>query len=125
MSTILGANGQPAASSTPEAEPATPMRDQSETRDVRTVPTGVLCFNLCLCANGLQLNRMTLEQIGLQMQQQKMIVDPPEVHHLKAIMEHQTMARDVMVGELNHRFRAVDAARLAEIAAETPKEDLT
>jgi hypothetical protein len=118
MSTILGSDGKPAVEPEQTARPEANGRDKSETRDVRTVPTGVLFFNLCLCANGGQMNKMMLEQMQHQMQQQKIIVDPPEVQHLKAILEHQMMARDVMVGELNYRFRDVDERRLAGIKME-------
>jgi len=115
MSTILGSDGNPAVE---PAKPEANGRDKSETRDVRTVPTGVLFFNLCLCANGGQMNKMMLEQMQHQMQQQKVIIDPPEVQHLKAILEHQMMARDVMVGELNYRFKEVDERRLAGLKME-------
>ena len=128
MSTILGADGKPTTE--PEAErPATNGHDKSETRDVRTVPTGVLIFNLCLCANGLQMNKMMLEQVTAEMRQQKIIVDPPQVQQLKAVLEHQYMARDVMVGEINFRFRELDAQRVSKLEMEvvdrTAKEELT
>lgn len=129
MSSILGANGKPVAEPEKDSPSTSNNREKSETRDVRTVPTGVLIFNLCLCANGLQLNRMTLDQVQMQMQQQKVIIDPPEVQQLKAILEHQYMARDVMVGELNFRFKDLDERRLAALGLtveeDAPKEELT
>jgi len=118
MSTILGSDGKPTEPTEPTSRPDSNGREKSETRDVRTVPTGVLFFNLCLCANGLQLNKMTLEQVTMQMTQQKIIIDPPEVQQLRAVLEHQYMARDVMVGELNFRFRDMDERRLAALDME-------
>lgn len=115
MSTILGADGKPAAEPEPENRPSTNGHDKSETRDVRTVPTGVLVYNLCLCAGGSQINKMTLEQMQMQMKVQKIIIDPPEVQHLRAVLEHQMMARDVMVGELNFRFKEIDEKRIASL----------
>ena len=112
MSTILGADGKPTEPET-EARPEANGKDRSETRDVRTVPMGVLMYNLMLCANGYQMNKMMLEQMSMQMRQQKIIIDPPEVQHLKAILEHQHMARDVMVGEINFRFKEIDERRIA------------
>ena len=118
MSTILGADGKPAAEPETPPKPESNGRDRSEVQDVRTVETGVLVFNLCLCANGMQMNKMMLEQISAEMKQQKIIVDPPQVQQLKAVLEHQTMARNVMVGELNYRFREIDEARKANLSTE-------
>jgi hypothetical protein len=116
MSTILGADGKPPERQ--EQHAGANGHDKTETQDVRTVPMGVLIYNLTLCAGGTQMNKMMLQQMQMQMQQQKIIIDPPEVQHLKAILEHQTMARNVMVGEINFRFKDSDARRIAECGLE-------
>jgi hypothetical protein len=128
MSTILGADEKPTEPTEAEqpARPESNGRDKSETRDVRTVPMGVLMYNLMLCANGLQMNKMMLEQLSMEMKMKKIIIDPPEVQQLKAILEHQHMARDVMVGEINFRFKEIDERRIAtmdmQVVDRTPKE---
>jgi len=116
MSTILGSNGKPLEDEVKKDGPN--GADKSEVQDVRTVPTGVLLFNLCLCSNGMQMNRMTLDEMTRIMKEQKVIADPPEVAYLKEALQHQLMARNVMVGELNYRFRDLDKKRLEEIQLE-------
>jgi len=121
MSTILGSDGRPATDPT---EPAPPTNghnktpDKSEVQDVRTVPTGVLFYNLVLCGNGMQTNKMILDQIQHEMAQQKVIIDPPQVQQLKEVLAHQLNARNVMVGELNFRFADIDARRIANLGIE-------
>jgi len=119
MSTlILGADGKPATeegSAKPEetTRPGSNGKDKTENRDVRTVPMGVLLYNFNLCVVDMHINKLTLGQMMQMMHQQKMVTEPPEIVHIKAAIEHQTMFRDVMVGELNARFKDVDERRLA------------
>jgi len=122
MSAILGANGQPAELATDAPRMST--TEVRETRDVRVVTSGILHLNLSMTIHRLNMHHMMLQQVEEQMKQQKVIIDPPEVQHLRALIENDLMARDVMVREIDHRERHVDAARLAEVAGETPKADL-
>lgn len=118
MSTILGADGKPVV----EPETAKPVsngqsKERSEVRDVRTVPTGVVVYNLMLTCFKLEMNKMTHDQMMHLMQQQKMIVDPPEVVHIRAAIENLSMARDVMMADLNARFKDIDEAHAVNLKA--------
>jgi len=112
MSTILGADGRPAE---PTATSPDATKDDRRTMDVREVPMGILVYNLVRNTIGQQFNKMALEQMQHVMQQQKMVVDPPELVELKADAERQELLIMAVAGEINHRFKDTDARRLLDV----------
>ena len=89
------------------------MSDKQENpvADIRSIPTGLLVMNVSMASHAVTSNEMQLQMVMMQMAQEKMIVEPPQVTQMKETLVEQKVHRDRMVLELNERFKTLDTER--------------
>lgn len=86
---------------------------ETDSIDIRTVPSGTLIYNLIRCtAEELGIEGM-LHHHEMTKHQNKMIVDPPEVLRAKEMLTAMQNARYKLANEVNIRFQSADAMRIA------------
>ena len=123
MSSIVGPGGRPIEEKVSEEKDGagahpTNGKSNQELLDIRTVETGTLVYNLVLATQDERAVAMAVHQMEMMKAQQKMVVDPPPLEMAKQQFEIHEKRRFAMANELNQRFRAIDAARLAEAGIE-------
>jgi hypothetical protein len=108
MSTILDKNQKPING-----------QDQNrQTHDVRVVPTGTLIYNLIrFTGEDVGLGN-AIQQFEMAKQQQKMVVDPPQLAKLKEHHQEVQHHRYIIAAELNARFADLDGAYRARLGIE-------
>lgn len=100
-----------------------PIGTVTDQVDVRRASTGLLLYNLILCTNSLQQNTAVLMQMREAWKQQGLVGSPPQLAQLEHTVAEQTRARDIMVRNLEDRFRGVDEIYWARLGiAFTPAE---
>lgn len=92
-----------------------------EIQDVRTVPSGTLFYNLAVVTAKEEAMGGMVQHIEMQKQQQKLLVDPPELVFLKSQLEHFMQMRYIIAQELNSRFKDLDEERCTKLGIQVMK----
>lgn len=119
-------NGRPIKSEEKAEEKSSTKNGESSAekmQDVRTVPRGLLIYNLMVCTVDLKMSSAGLEQMEAMMKMQKRVVDPPELTAIREHIQRMEIFRNVIVTDLNERFADADAAYIAKMGLEV--EDRT
>lgn len=117
---LVDANNNQLPSSTPA--------DDRKTMDVRAAQTGTVIYNLIVATTETIGLGNAIEQIKHALEQQKVLVEPPQLTAMYARLREMDTYRFLFAKELNERFAEVDAMRRAKLGLETSpvaKVDLT
>lgn len=120
---LVDKNGRPVEETKEEGEGAGPEKpkngegkiEQEGRVDARLIPRGLLIYNLIECRLNMLSAEAQIQGMQMMMQQQKMVVEPPQMQLAKAQHAEAERTRAIIVTNLNERFRSADERYWAEL----------